>query len=112
MTATVLPGRTAAVFKAAPRPVVAPQPMRANCSKGTSRSIFTTAFSCTSICSAKDARLANWVTSSPPALSRGVSPGPRVSPAREQSTVRPSVQRSHCPQKTERQQMTRSPGLT
>ena len=41
-TATVEPGRTAAVLTAAPTPVVTPQPMRAADSKGTSFAIGTT----------------------------------------------------------------------
>ena len=52
ITATVLPGSTLAVFMAAPSPVVAPQPMRAICSKPISCSIFTREFSWTSIISA------------------------------------------------------------
>ena len=111
MTATVLPGRTAAVFSAAPRPVVAPQPISASCSKGTSRSIFTTAFSWTSICSAYAERLANCATSSPFWLSRGVWFCVRFSPVREHRTVRPSVHRSQVPQNTDRHVMTRVSGL-
>ena len=42
MTATVEPGSTWAVFRAAPTPVVTPQPMRASCSSGRSVSTFTT----------------------------------------------------------------------
>ncbi len=41
-----------AVFSTAPTPVVTPQPIRAARSSGMLSSIFTSAFSCTSICSA------------------------------------------------------------
>ena len=60
MTATVDPGSTAAVRNAAPTPVITAQPMTAARSSGMSFRIFTTAFSCTSICSANEARSANW----------------------------------------------------
>ena len=56
-TATVLPAVTLAVLITAPAPVMTPQPTRAARSSGISASIFTTAFSCTSICSAKVERL-------------------------------------------------------
>ncbi len=65
MTATVLPGSTLAALNTAPTPVTTPQPTRAPMSSGISRSIFTSAFSWTSICSAKEERLANWCTTSP-----------------------------------------------
>ena len=51
-TATVAPGSTRAVLSTAPTPVVTPQPISAARSSGMSSRIFTTAFSCTSICSA------------------------------------------------------------
>ena len=51
-TATVEPGSIRAVFSTAPTPVVTPQPIRAARSSGMSSSIFTSAFSCTSIFSA------------------------------------------------------------
>ena len=52
MTATLDPAGTAAEFSTAPSPVVTPQPTRAARSRGMSLVTFTTAFSCTSICSA------------------------------------------------------------
>ena len=60
ITATLLPGAICAVLSAAPTPVVTPQPISAACSSGMSSRIFTSAFSCTSICSAKPERCANW----------------------------------------------------
>ena len=51
-TATVEPGFTRAVLRAAPTPVVTPQPISAAMSNGTSLSIGTTPLSCSSICSA------------------------------------------------------------
>ena len=51
-TATVEPGSTRAVFRAAPTPVVTPQPMRAARSNGMSSRTFTIAFWWTSIFSA------------------------------------------------------------
>jgi hypothetical protein len=51
-TATVEPGSTLAVLSAAPTPVMTPHPISAARSSGMSLSIFTSAFSCTSICSA------------------------------------------------------------
>ncbi len=51
-TATVEPASMRAVFSTAPTPVVTPQPIRAARSSGMLSSIFTSAFSCTSICSA------------------------------------------------------------
>ena len=60
ITATVSPGSTLAVLNTAPTPVITPQPISAARSSGMSSRIFTTAFSCTSICSAKDDRLMNW----------------------------------------------------
>ena len=51
-TATVEPGSMRAVLSTAPTPVVTPQPMSAACANGIWSSIFTIAFSCTSIFSA------------------------------------------------------------
>jgi hypothetical protein len=59
ITTTVSPGATLAVLKIAPTPVMTPQPISAARSSGMSCRIFTKAFSCTSICSAKDDILRN-----------------------------------------------------
>jgi hypothetical protein len=61
MTATVSPGSAPGGVEHRAQPVVTPQPISAARSSGMSSSlIFTTAFSCTSICSAKDDRSRNW----------------------------------------------------
>ena len=70
ITATVSPGSTFAVRNTAPTPVMTPQPISAARSSGMSSRIFTTAFSCTSICSANRQRWANWWTASPPSRAR------------------------------------------
>src|SRR5881227_3081227 len=59
ITTTLSPGETLAVFTTAPYPVMTPHPIRAARSSGMSLRILTMAFSCTSICSAKDDRLRN-----------------------------------------------------
>ena len=51
-TATVEPNSTLAPRTTEPTPVVTAQPISAARSSGMSRRIFTSAFSCTSICSA------------------------------------------------------------
>src|SRR5438477_11234871 len=61
-TATVEPGSMRAVFSTAPTPVVTPQPMIAAWANGIWSSIFTRAFSWTSILSAYAERFANWLT--------------------------------------------------
>ena len=60
ITATVAPGSTLAALNTAPTPVMTPQPTSAARSSGMSSSIFTIAFSCTSICSPKEDRLNAW----------------------------------------------------
>ena len=111
-TATVLPGSTFAVFNAAPKPVVAPHPINASRSKGTSSCTFTTAFSCTSISSAYDPSCAICVTASPCWLNRGGSSRPRVTSIRLQRLGCPRRQNSQCPQNTDRHMITESPGFT
>lgn len=54
MTATVDPGSTPAVCRAAPRPVVTPQPRRASCSSGRSVRTVTTDASSTTMASANE----------------------------------------------------------
>ena len=113
ITATVSPGRTLAVFTAAPKPVITPQPISAARSSGISSRIFTIAFSCTSICSANEESWAN--VCSRPVLShsrRFDSPGGSFTSVLLHSAGRPVVQFSQMPQNTERQVTTRSPGLT
>ena len=61
------------------------------------------AFSCTSICSANDDRLRNWLSFSERAQdSRLDWPGSIFTVVSVQSTVRPVVQLSQVPQNTER----------
>ena len=62
MTATVAPGGTFAVLNTAPRPVVTAQPTSAATSTGTLSSIFNSACSGRSICSANPPTPANWST--------------------------------------------------
>src|SRR5215469_584059 len=111
-TATVEPAGTFAVLMTAPAPVMTPQPTSAATFSGMSSAIFTTAFSCTSNCSANDDRLANWPTALPFQNSRCALPGGIFTSALEHRFGRPVVQYSHVPQNTERQVITRSPGLT
>src|SRR6478672_12525489 len=90
-----------------------PQPISAASSSGMSLRILTMAFSCTSICSANDDRLRNWLSFSERAQdSRLEAPGSIFTVVSVQSTVRPVVQLSQVPQNTDRQVTTWSPGLT
>ena len=112
ITATVEPGSTLAVLNTAPSPVVTPQPMSAARSSGMSLSIFTSACSCTSICSAKLDRSKNWCTGVPSWCRRG---GCRrahaaVSDLFEHSDRWPVRQCSQLPQYTDRHVITWSPG--
>ena len=111
MTATVEPAGTRAVLITAPTPVMTPQPTSVARSSGMSRSIFTSAFSCTTICSAKAERLRNWCISSPPFQdSRRDWPGTIFTSVFSHSTVRPEVHCWQAPQNTDRQPITWSPG--
>ncbi|MGX1297712.1 hypothetical protein AB7M75_007620 [Bradyrhizobium ottawaense] len=90
-----------------------PQPISAARSSGISFRILTIAFSCTSICSAKDDRLRNWCSfSGLDHCIRFEAPGSNFTVVSVQSTVRPVVQLSQVPQNTDRQVTTWSPGLT
>src|SRR3984885_5405845 len=111
-TATVAPGGTFAVFITAPAPVMTPHPTSAATFSGISSASFTTAFSCTSNCSANEDRLANCPTVLPFQNNRCALPGGIFTSALEHRLGRPVVQYSQVPQKTERQVITRSPGLT
>src|SRR5690348_3170785 len=111
-TATVEPGGTFAVFITAPAPVMTPHPTSAATFSGISSAIFTTAFSCTSNCSANDDRLANCPTVSPFQKSRCALPGGIFTSVLAHRFGRPVVQYSQVPQNTERQVITRSPGST
>src|ERR1700743_25781 len=90
-----------------------PQPIKAASSSGISFLILTMAFSCTSICSAKDDRLRNWFSFSfLPHDRRFEAPGIIFTVVSVHSTGRPVVQLSQVPQNTERHVTTWSPGLT
>jgi hypothetical protein len=91
---------------------VTPQPMSAATSRGMSSRIFTTAPSCTSICSAKLDRSRNWKTGWPSFDRRVGWSKPRWVAVLVQRFGLPAMQKSHCPQNTERQVMTWSPGFT
>ena len=106
MTAAVSPGRTRAVLSAAPSPVVTPQPISATRSSGMSGRICTSAFSCTSMRSAKARRCANCAIGSPSFESRGGSPSGRMVASPSQRFGRPARQYSHVPQNAERQPIT------
>ena len=71
-TATVAPGRTAAVLIAAPTPVVTPHPTRAAALRSTSFSMGTTQIAGTTACSAMLPRKDITRTSSPPRCTRVV----------------------------------------
>src|SRR5579871_5040975 len=76
-----------------------PQPISAASSSGMSLRIFTMAFSCTSICSAKDERLRNWFSFSGRFHdSRFDAPGSIFTVVSVHSTVRPVVQLSQVPE--------------
>ena len=75
-----------------PTPVVTPQPMSVALSRGMSGRIFTSMFSCTSSCSAKLAKSANWKTGSSPRRKRGGPAGSAASPALSQRLGRPERQ--------------------
>src|SRR5258708_6523794 len=111
-TATVAPGGTFAVFITAPAPVMTPQPTRQPMLSGMSSATFTTAFSCTSNCSAKEERLANCTTGLLFQNSRCALPGGIFTAVLLQSCGRPVAQYSHVPQNTDVQVITRSPGFT
>ena len=111
MTATVSPGATLAVLTTAPKPVMTPQPISAARSSGISLWIFTIAFSCTSICSANDDRLRNWLSFSAAQDSRWLA-RQHLHLVSVHSTGRPVVQFSQVPQNTDRHVMTWSPGFT
>ena len=101
------------MFTTAPKPVMTPQPINAARSSGMSLRIFTTAFSCTSICSANEERLMNWVSFSGLfQLNRLATPGISFTSVPVHSTGRPVVHMSQVPQNTERQVTTWSPGFT
>ena len=113
MTATVSPGRTPAVLNTAPRPVVTPQPIRAARSRGMSSRIFTTRVLVDEHLLGERARArANWKTGAAVAAQAGRLG--RVGGGADGCTgaVGPDTQKSQWPQKTERQVMTWSPGLT
>ena len=114
ITATVSPGSTLAVWNTAPTPVITPQPISAARSSGMSSRIFTTAFSCTSICSANDGEVGELVHRL--AAVAGEAPGARPAAASRLVLVAergcPVRQCSQWPQNTDRQVMTWSPGLT
>ena len=112
-TATDDPGVTLAVLRAAPTPVVTPQPTREATSSGRSSAIFTTARSWTSITSAKPDRSANWRSGMPSRLRRGGSPLGRMQKRRSvHRWGRPSWHCLHVPQYIEVQATTWSPGWT
>ncbi|MGY3585153.1 hypothetical protein ACVIF9_003830 [Bradyrhizobium sp. USDA 4350] len=80
-----------------------PHPISAARSSGISFLIFTIAFSCTSICSANDDRLRNWLSFSfLPHDRRLEAPGSIFTVVSVHSTVRPVVQLSQVPQNTDR----------
>ena len=113
ITATVEPGSTLAALNTAPTPVITPQPTSAARSSGMSGSIFTIAFSCTSISSAKDDRFRNWFISSPPFHDRRrETPGGNLTSVFSHRLGWPVTHCGQVPQNTERQVMTWSPGLT
>ena len=100
-------GSVRAVLITAPTPVITPQPTSVARSSGISRSIFTSAFSCTSSCSAKAERLRNWCIGSPPRQDRRRDwPGCIFTSVFSHSTVRPWVHCWQAPQKTLRQPIT------
>src|SRR4051812_50132786 len=74
-TAQVLPGATAAVLIAAPRPVERPQAKRQACSKGASGSILASAISGITVYSAKVEQPMKWRISSPSRCRRGGGAG-------------------------------------
>ena len=108
MTATDEPASTSAVLRAAPRPVVTPQPMRAAMSKGTSSGIGTAQPASTTTSSAKVPVPAKPKTSPPGRLKLGVPAF--MNPAR-QSWVWPRLQAGQAPQAGSQQTTTRSPAL-
>ena len=112
MTATVEPGLTFAAWITAPTPVSTPQPTSAARSSGTSGLIFTNAFSCTSICSAKDDRFENWCTRSPFRDRRSERPGGSFTSTLSHRFGCPVTHCGQLPQNTDRQVTTWSPGFT
>ena len=103
-TAAVEPGSTRAQFRTAPMPVITPQLISAATSNGMSSAIFTAAFSCSSMRSAKLERSKKSWSASPVAasLSLGCSFGARRTSCLSQRLGWPVVQRSQLPQNTER----------
>ena len=112
ITATVEPASIRAVLNTAPTPVMTPQPTSVARSSGTSGSIFTNAFSWTSICSAKAERFMNWCIGSPPRQdSRRDMPGCILTSVFSHRFGWPVLHCEQWPQKTDRQPITWSPGF-
>ena len=111
LTATVVPGSTFAVRTTAPYPVTTPQPISAARSSGMSSRTFTSACSCTTICSANDDRFRNWFMWPPCQRSRLATPGGVLTSVSAHSDGRPDRHSSQCPQNTDRQLITWSPGF-
>ena len=89
-----------------------PQPTSVARSSGTSGSIFTSAFSWTTICSAKAERFMNWFIGSPPRQdSRRDMPGISLTSVFSQRFGCPVVHCEQPPQNTDKQPMTWSPGF-
>ena len=105
-TATVLPGSTLAVWNTAPTPVITPQPTRAARSSGMSSRTFTSACSCTTICSANEDRLANWAIGSSPFLRRPRDASGPLTSGFSHSDMWPVRHGSQWPQNTDRQVIT------
>ena len=113
ITATVAPGSTLAALNTAPTPVITPQPTSAARSSGMSSSIFTIAFSCTSICSPNEDRLKAWFMCWPPfQVMRRAWPGIILTSVFSHRLGWPVTHCGQVPQNTDRQVMTWSPGLT
>ena len=110
ITATVSPAFTFAVLRAAPTPVVTPQPMSASCSSGTSVSIFTSDISSHVIMSANVPRPVIAMSGVPsPRVARGAPITAYVLAHRCDSSRR---QNQQCPHAGMNEPITRSPTLT
>ena len=110
ITTTELPGRTAAVFATAPKPVITPQASSEAASRGRLEGIATTCDWSTTTRSAKAAVRSPCTKGSPPGRRSGLrsSSGNRVS----QVTRAPWLQEGQCPQERIRVTTTWSPGRT
>src|SRR5262249_7802035 len=106
------PGSTLAALNTAPTPVITPQPTSAARSSGISGSIFTVAFSCTSICSANEDKLKAWFRCCPFQVIRCATPGSILTSVFSHKFGCPVSHGGQVQQNPERQVIPWPPGFT